>query len=82
MAACSGDVIEARPSDNFSGVLTASIVDGELREGTKLPTDATREWAPAADRTIVIGDELWTIHSEGLNRYDLDTLDGGPAVRW
>ncbi|MDQ3383835.1 MAG: beta-propeller domain-containing protein [Actinomycetota bacterium] len=31
-------------------------------------------------RSIVIGDDLWALGYQGLYRYDLDTLDGGPAV--
>ncbi len=67
----------------FGGVLTATVDGDSLREDTRLRTAADKDdWSPAADRTIVIGDALWTIHSEGLNRYDLKTLDGGRAVSW
>lgn len=71
------------PQDNFGGVLTATIEGDGLREGPQLPTwTKTAEWNPIAERTIVIGDDLWTVHSEGMNRYDLTTLDGGPALNW
>ncbi len=71
------------PQDNFGGVLTATIEADGLTEGPQLPTwTKGAEWNPIAERTIVIGDDLWTVHSEGMNKYDLATLDGGSALNW
>ncbi len=71
------------PAEQFGGVLTATIDGDGLREGPRLPTRVkSAEWNPPVERTIVIGENLWTIHEEGMNRYDLATLDGGPALNW
>ncbi len=70
-------------SEDFSGVVTGGFNGQRLTQGVLLPTsDSGTAWGPAAERMIVIGDEVWTVHPEGLNRYDLDTLDGGPAISW
>ncbi|MGB5951375.1 MAG: beta-propeller domain-containing protein, partial [Ornithinimicrobium sp.] len=71
------------PTDEFAGVVTATIEGDELIEGKRLPTNhSERSWSPAAERTIVIDNSLWTLHSEGMNRYDLESLDGGPVLSW
>lgn len=67
----------------FAGVVTGSIEGDELIEGKRLPTnDSARGWSPATERTLVINSNLWTVHPEGMNRYDLDSLDGGPVLSW
>ncbi len=71
------------PTDQFGGVLTATLDGDGLREGRRLPTWTTStEWNPPVERSIVIGQNLWTVHQEGMNRYDLSTLVGGPALTW
>jgi hypothetical protein len=47
------------------------------RASTSAGTAAGGEYL---QRSIVIGDDLWALGYQGLYRYDLDTLDGGPAV--
>ncbi|MGB3828692.1 MAG: beta-propeller domain-containing protein [Ornithinimicrobium sp.] len=70
-------------AEQFAGVVTGSVEGQQLIEGERLPTfDSSTQWSPPAERTLVIGDELWTVHYEGLNRYDLETLTGGLAVSW
>lgn len=70
-------------AEEFGGVVTGIVEPDGLAQGKRLPTsDATKGWSPPAERTIVIGDDVWTVHFEGMNRYDLDTLSGGPAVSW
>ncbi len=69
--------------DEFAGVVTGSITGDQLTEEKRLPTSGSvRDRSPAAERTLVIDNNLWTVHSEGMNRYDLDSLDGGPVLSW
>ncbi len=76
-------VEEPSPTGNFGGVVTATIEGSALREGPRLPTSPDKDsYSAAAERTVVIGGALWTIHDSGMNRYDLDTLKGGPALSW
>ncbi|MGB3258104.1 MAG: beta-propeller domain-containing protein [Ornithinimicrobium sp.] len=76
------EIFNGTPED-FAGVVTGGFDGHRLTQGVLLPTsDSGPAWGPAAERTIVIGDEVWTVHPEGLNRYDLDTLDGGPVISW
>lgn len=72
---------EPEPQDEFGGVVTGTIDGDALTQGPRLPsTDSGRSWSPPADRTLVIDGNPWTVHAEGMNRYDLKTLDGGPAL--
>ncbi|MGB7425935.1 MAG: beta-propeller domain-containing protein [Ornithinimicrobium sp.] len=69
--------------EEFTGVVTAHFDGQGLTPGGLLPTSqSSRAWHPPVERTIVVGDEVWSLHSEGLNRYDLDTLEGGPIGSW
>ncbi|MGB3762495.1 MAG: beta-propeller domain-containing protein, partial [Ornithinimicrobium sp.] len=76
------EIFNGTPED-FSGVVTGGFDGQRLTQGVLLPTsDSGPAWGAPAERTIVIEEEVWTVHPEGLNRYDLDTLDGGPAISW
>lgn len=57
-------------------------MDGDaLHEGPRASTSAgTAAGGEYPQRSIVIGDDLWALGYQGLYRYDLDTLEGGPAV--
>ncbi|MFX0538550.1 beta-propeller domain-containing protein [Ornithinimicrobium sp. Y1847] len=66
---------------NFGGVQTLSVAEGTLTDGDRVSTAAPNQtWGEAPMRTIVIGDDLWTLDYQGLGRYDLATLEGGWAV--
>lgn len=55
-------------------------IEGEsLIEGAPLGTSAHQE---GIERTMVIGDTLWTVTANGLNHYQLDTLRPLGSVNW
>ncbi|RIK15502.1 MAG: hypothetical protein DCC50_07875 [Acidobacteria bacterium] len=66
---------------SFGGVLALDVAEGRLAEGARAETGPEhRGWGDAPLRTLVIGDELWTLDQQGLAHFDLDTLEGGWAV--
>ena len=74
-----GDAVEE--PDTFGGVVALSVGASTLTEDERVPTGPpTNAWGDAPLRTIVIGDELWTLDQQGLARFDLDSLEGGWAV--
>lgn len=68
-------------NEGFTGLLTATVDGDTLHEGPRASTSAgTAAGGEELQRSIVIGDDLWALGYQGLYRYDLDSLDGGPAV--
>lgn len=74
---------EADGSGGFGGVVALDVGAGRLvetgkvRTGPKVDVDRGGE---GPMRTIVIGEELWTLDWQGLSRFDLTTLEGGWVV--
>ncbi|MDO5739948.1 MAG: beta-propeller domain-containing protein [Ornithinimicrobium sp.] len=67
--------------DSFAGVTTLTVGTGTLVKGKSTSTSAkNKEWGEAPLRTMVIGDDLWTLDWAGLARFDLASLEGGWAV--
>ena len=68
--------------ESFSGVVVLGTGDGTLTEdGTVEARPKTQDyWGEAPYRTMVIGEDLWTLDYQGLARFDLATLTGGWAV--
>ncbi|WP_256838238.1 beta-propeller domain-containing protein [Ornithinimicrobium faecis] len=66
----------------FAGVVVLGVGDGTLTEDGKISVSPDREdyWGEGPSRTIVIGEDLWTVDNQGLARFDLETLTGGWAV--
>ncbi|QDO87525.1 hypothetical protein FNH13_03550 [Ornithinimicrobium ciconiae] len=68
--------------ESFGGVVVLGVNDGDLTEDGKISVgpDQSEYWGEGPSRTMVIGDELWTLDYQGLARFDLDTLTGGWVV--
>lgn len=67
--------------EHFAGVQTLTLGEGTLAEGPRVRTGPPKQdWGDAPLRTLVIGEDLWTLDWQGLGRYDLETLEGGWAV--
>lgn len=65
----------------FSGVIVLGVEGESLSEDGKVavsPKGGEYRGEPA--RTMIIGDDLWTLDYQGLARFDLDTLTGGWSV--
>lgn len=66
----------------FIGVLTATYGGNDLTEGPRASTlPEGQQWSDPVVRSIVIGTDLWALSHQGLYRFDLETMEGGPAVR-
>lgn len=67
--------------ETFGGVLALDVGEDRLAEGARVETGPQhRSWGEPPLRTIVIGEELWTLDQQGLARFDLDSLEGGWVV--
>ncbi|USQ75938.1 beta-propeller domain-containing protein [Ornithinimicrobium cryptoxanthini] len=67
--------------ESFGGVVVLDV-DQALTEDGRISVTPGRDdyWGEGPSRTIVIGDQLWTLDYEGLARFDRATLAGGWAV--
>ena len=66
---------------NFAGVQVLDVGAGTLTDGGRVSTSAPGQgWGEGALRTLVVGDDLWTLDYQGLSRFDLGTLEGGWVV--
>lgn len=68
--------------ESFGGVVVLGVAGQGLAEDGKVAVNPGRDdyWGEGPSRTIVIGEDLWTLDYQGLARFDLDTLTGGWAV--
>lgn len=68
-------------NESFAGVLALSVGEGSLSQDARVST-APKEnsWGEGPLRTMVIGEDLWTLDYQGLGRFDLDTMTGGWAI--
>lgn len=64
----------------FGGVVVLDVSSGLSEEAKVSVTPGKESWGEGPSRTLVIGDDLWTLDYQGLARFDLDTLAGGWAV--
>ena len=72
---------EAEPQDQFGGVTVIGVDGTGMTEGPSVSTGAkVGSWGEGPLRTLVIGDQLWTLDYQGMARFDLDTLEGGWVV--
>ncbi|WP_153397502.1 beta-propeller domain-containing protein [Ornithinicoccus halotolerans] len=70
-----------KAQDQFGGVVTLTVGNGTLAEGARVATTApNQDWGEPPTRTMVIGDDLWTLDWQGLSRFDLATFEGGWVV--
>ncbi|SOC57225.1 beta-propeller domain-containing protein [Ornithinimicrobium cerasi] len=76
------DGIDPAESGAFGGVVALDVGDGTLRESGRVPTGPKEQpdWTEGPMRTMVIGEDLWTLGWQGLSRFDLATLEGGWVV--
>lgn len=66
------------PEDQFGGVTVVDVEGTGLQEGPSVSTGpAGGPWAEGPLRSLVVGDDLWTLDWQGLARFDLATMDGG-----
>ncbi|MGO0577821.1 beta-propeller domain-containing protein [Ornithinimicrobium panacihumi] len=73
--------VDGKEEGNNAGVALLTVKEGTLTEGPTLTTTPKKQnWGEAPMRTLVIGDQLWTLDWQGLSRFDLDSLEGGWAV--
>lgn len=69
---------EGTPEDHFGGVTLIEVEGTGMREGRSVSTGPKEaEWGEGPMRTLVIGDQLWTLDWQGLARFDLATMEGG-----
>ncbi|TQM91128.1 beta propeller domain-containing protein [Ornithinimicrobium humiphilum] len=62
----------------FGGVTLVTVDETGMTEGRSVSTAPKhRGWGEGPQRTVVIGDSLWTLDWQGLARFDLATLEGG-----
>ena len=65
----------------FGGVIALSVGPGTLAEDGKVATGPkSAGWGEGPMRTLVIGEDLWTLDYQGLARFELATLEGGWVV--
>ncbi|MEE8601131.1 beta-propeller domain-containing protein [Euzebya tangerina] len=79
-AEASGEPFEYRPL--FQGAVVLDVGEGTLTEAGRVASSAGPDgWGQGVLRTIVIGDVLWTLGFDELQRFDLSTLDPLGSVR-
>lgn len=68
--------------ESFAGVVVLGVEGGNLAEDGRIQVSPDHDdyWGEGPSRTLVIGEDLWTLDYQGLARFDLDTLTGGWAV--
>ena len=68
--------------ESFSGVVVLGTAGTSLTKDGMIEgrPESQEYWGDAPQRTIVIGEDLWTLDYQGLARFDLETLTGGWAV--
>ena len=71
---------ETQTEEGFGGTIVLDVGDGTLAEAGRLSTDPEAQWSPAALRTVVIGDDVWTMSYEALTRHDLASLTSEATV--
>ncbi|WP_109471597.1 beta-propeller domain-containing protein [Ornithinimicrobium cavernae] len=72
---------ESADKPPFAGVIALGADESTLREDARVSTTPGKDsWGEGPQRTIVIGDDLWTLDHQGLARFDLETMEGGWAV--
>ncbi|MCK0110630.1 beta-propeller domain-containing protein [Ornithinimicrobium sp. F0845] len=61
----------------FAGVVVLGVGEDRLTEqGTVEVSPKGDYWGEGPVRTLVIGDDLWTLEWQGMGRFDLDTMQG------
>ncbi len=73
-----GDVVAPDRGQPFAGAVVVGVDGATLTEVgriTQRPDDATVDvWTPPVQRSLVIGEDLWTVSEVGLARHDLASL--------
>ncbi|GGK77846.1 beta-propeller domain-containing protein [Ornithinimicrobium pekingense] len=73
-----GEGMDVRPQDHFGGVTVIGVDGQTLTEGPSVSTGPKQQaWGEGPMRTLVIGDQLWTLDWQGMARFDLATMEGG-----
>lgn len=69
---------EPGPEDHFAGVTVLDVDERGMAEGPSVSTSPDeRSWGEGPLRTLVVGDDLWTLDRQGMARFDLATMEGG-----
>lgn len=67
-----------RGDEHFTGVVALEVTEDSLTEAGKISVSPKKgEYWGEVSRTMVIGEDLWTLDYEGMARFDLETLSGG-----
>lgn len=66
----------------FNGALVLAVGEGTLEEQGRasIARDERMDFAPNVMRSLVIGDDLWTLSYAGLAQFSLDTLEAGARI--
>jgi hypothetical protein len=74
---------EPRPEDQFAGAAVLQVGAGSLAEQGRIAHREVRpgDFGPGIIRSLVVGDDLWTVSYEGLARFDLASLAREATVR-
>lgn len=77
------DVVERAPEGKpFVGVLAVDVDGSSMTAGPRAAQAASAEpWQGWVERTIVIGDDVWSLGHDTLARHDLETLEVDARVR-
>lgn len=69
------------PDAPFVGAVVVKVGEGELAEQGRVSTSRDRQdFGSMVMRSMVIGEDLWTLSYSGLAKYSLDTLEGDTRV--